>query len=462
MKKFDFNEEQLIIKPYKDEASIYVRLQKGLYQRIRRYSGIVLMLLFVLIPWIPYQGEQAILLDVGAQKFQFFSVTLFPQDFTVLAAIFMAGAFALFFFTTWLGRVWCGFMCPQTIWMFMYVWVEQKVEGTRNQRIRRDKAPTDADKVKKKALKHSIWLLMSFLTATTFMTYFVPAKDLYVDLFMGEWSLLIWLWVAFFALCTYGNAGWLREKMCIYMCPYSRFQSAMFDEDTLIIAYDKKRGESRGRRKRKQDPKELGLGDCVDCNLCVEVCPAGIDIRNGLQYECISCGACIDACNQTMSTFNYPQGLIRFTSENSLNGKVTKMFRPKIIGYLVLLSAMFALMAWYLAARVPLEVNILRDRNTLYRENAQGDIENSYRLKIVNKTQVYQSYQMTVTGIDGVKVTLSAPLEAEGEEIVIVPFTLTVPYEAIDERMADLSLSVRASSNEDIVINKTTSFYSGK
>ena len=360
--KFDIKEEQMIIKPYKTDDGIYVRLQKGLLNNIRKYTGSFLILLFILIPFIPYQGKQAILLDVAEQQFRIFSITFFPQDLTVLAALFMVGAFALFFFTTWLGRVWCGFMCPQTIWMFMYVWVEEKIEGNRNQRIRADKQPLTKDKFKKKAAKHTIWLLMSFITATTFMSYFIPVKTLYTELFTLEWSALVSFWVGFFTLCTYGNAGWLREKMCVYMCPYSRFQSAMFDKNTLLVAYDKVRGESRGRRKRNADHKAEGLGDCVDCNLCVEVCPSGIDIRNGLQYECISCGACIDACNQTMERFNYPQGLISFTSENALAGNHVSVFRPKILAYGALTMVMFVLMGFFIATRSPIEASILRDQ----------------------------------------------------------------------------------------------------
>lgn len=251
--KFDIKEEDMIIKPYKTDGPIYVREQKGYFQKIRRVMSWILMLSFILIPFIQYNGQQAVLLDVAQQQFRIFGLTYWPQDFMLLACLFMGAAFALFFITVWLGRVWCGYMCPQTIWTLAFIWVEHKIEGTRNQRIKLDKSPWSANKLGKKVVKHSFWLILSLLTATTFMSYFISATELYREMFAFEWSNITGGWVFLFALCTYGNAGWLREKMCIYMCPYSRFQAVMFDKDTYIVAYDKTRGENRGRRKRKED-----------------------------------------------------------------------------------------------------------------------------------------------------------------------------------------------------------------
>ncbi|GHF78362.1 cytochrome c oxidase accessory protein CcoG [Thalassotalea marina] len=458
--KFDVQSENLIIKPYKNEKATYVREQKGRFQRMRRNAGWFLMLLFVLIPWIPYHGRQAVLLDFGAQQFHIFSITFFPQDLTALAALFMVGAFALFFITTWLGRIWCGFLCPQTVWMFMYIWVEEKVEGSRNQRIKLDNSPMSWNKFKKKATKHSIWLFMSLLTSLTFMSYFIPAKSLYVDLFSLEWSSIVTFWVALFAMCTYGNAGFLREKMCIYMCPYSRFQSAMFDKNTMLIAYDADRGESRGRRKRNDDPKALSLGDCVDCNLCVEVCPAGIDIRNGLQYECISCAACVDACDQTMERFNYNKGLISFTSENALAGNKVSVFRPKILAYASITTVMVCLMAFFVATRVPIEANILRDRTVLYRTNFDGSVENSYQLKLTNKQQFADEYTIRVAGMENASLNLTKPIAAGAHEMVVVPFTITVPEEAISKKISELELIIE-NKNQEVSVHKPTRFYSG-
>lgn len=458
---FNVKEEDMIIKPYKKDEGVYVRLQKGLYANIRKYTSAILMLLFILIPWITYNGQQAILLDFSTQQFRIFSITFFPQDLTVLAALFMVGAFALFFFTTWLGRVWCGFLCPQTVWMFLYIWVEEKIEGNRNQRIKSDKQPMTGEKFRKKAFKHSAWILISFLTAVTFMSYFIPVKALYTDLFTLSWSGIVYFWVGLFTLCTYGNAGWLREKMCVYMCPYSRFQSAMFDKNTLIIAYDKLRGENRGRRKRKDDPKALGLGDCVDCNLCVDVCPAGIDIRNGLQYECISCGACIDACNQTMSQFNYPQGLISFTSENALSGKKEPLLRPKILAYGTFTLAMFVLMGVFVAIRSPIEASVLRDRNVLYRTTYDGHIENSYQLKLTNKMQHIETFKLSIEGDEGINLSLEAPLTADSHEMLVVPFTLTAPPELMPKGVSSLNLTITSLGDGEVSLTKKIKFYAG-
>jgi len=459
--KFDIKEEDLIIKPYKSESSIYVRLQQGVYQNIRKYTGALLMLVFILLPWITFNGQQAILLDIANQQFRLFSVTFFPQDLTVLAALFLVGAFALFFITTWLGRVWCGFLCPQTVWMFLYVWIEEKVEGTRNQRIRLDNSPLSLNKVTKKLLKHSAWLIVSLFTAITFMSYFIPVKALYSDMLTFEWTGLVSFWIALFTLCTYGNAGWLREKMCIYMCPYSRFQSAMFDQNTLLIAYDAERGESRGIRKRKDDHKALNLGDCVDCNLCVQVCPAGIDIRNGLQYECISCGACIDACDQTMEQFNYPKGLISFTSENALIGKKAATFRPKIVAYGTLTLIMFILMGFFIASRAPIEASILRDRNVLYRTNFDGSIENSYQLKLTNKLQFEEAFNLQVVGLEHAVLSINEPINTKGHEMVTIPFTLTLSEAYIDQKISSFELVISSVEDKDISVSKTVRFYSG-
>jgi len=457
---FDVKQENLIIKPYKTDNTVYVRQQKGKFQQIRRYTGMLFILLFVLLPWLNFNGHQAILLDVASQQFHIFGVTLFPQDFTVLAWLLIVGAFLLFFITTWLGRIWCGYLCPQTVWVFIYIWVEEKIEGSRNQRIRLDKAELSADKVRKKALKHAIWLLISFFTATTFMSYFIQVEVLYGELVRLQWSGLVSFWVGLFTLCTYGNAGWLREKMCIYMCPYARFQSAMFDKDTLLVAYDKGRGENRGRRKRKEDYQAKGLGDCVDCNLCVEVCPAGIDIRNGLQYECINCGACADACDQTMAKFNYPKGLISYTSENALAGSKAHVLRPKILGYGAISAIALCLMVFTMSVRVPLEVSVLRDRNVLYRVNYLDEVENSYRLNVTNKSQQERSYQISVQGITGIKNSVKDTVSVQAGEMLTIPMTLTSAREHLSEKVTDLQLVITALDDREVSLVKETRFYS--
>ncbi|WP_217874401.1 cytochrome c oxidase accessory protein CcoG [Pseudoalteromonas shioyasakiensis] len=457
--KFDIKEQDLIIKPYNQEGPIYIREQKGYFQRIRRYLGWVLMLTFIAIPWIPYDGRQAVLLDVASQKFTLFGLTLLPQDFMILAMLFMTGAFALFFVTNWLGRVWCGYTCPQTIWMLMFTWVEHKVEGNRNQRIKLDKADWSVSKWQKKITKHAAWLVISLLTSMSFMAYFIPAKSLYMSLFTLEMSGIVSFWVFLFAFCTYGNAGFLREKMCTVACPYSRFQSVMFDKDTLVVTYDQARGESRGARKRKADPKELGLGDCVDCNLCVEVCPAGIDIRNGLQYECINCGLCIDACDSTMEKFNYQKGLIKYASEKQMEGKTTNPFRLKLLGYGGLTALFVVGMVVWMAMRTPIEASVIRDRNALYRVNFEGLVENPYTLSIINKTQHSLSYSIGISGIEEASLQVPETITVEAGQMKRVPVTVVADGYDLKSKVTPISFHIQALEAADIAITKETKFY---
>ncbi|QYJ86891.1 cytochrome c oxidase accessory protein CcoG [Shewanella mesophila] len=373
-----------------EKGKIHIKEQKGHFQRLRTGINTLLIICFFLVPLIQYQGKQAILFDVENQQFSFFGTTLWPQDFTLMAWVFIIAAFLLFFITVFWGRVWCGYLCPQTSWSFMFVWIEKQIEGNSNKRYALDKAPWTLNKLTKRTSKHLLWGVMALMTGCGFIAYFVPATSLYRDILSFNASFWITTWVWFFALCTYLNAGFMRELMCLHCCPYSRFQSAMFDSNTLTVTYDTNRGESRGPRKRKQATE---LGDCVDCNLCVDVCPTGIDIRNGLQYECINCGACVDACNQTMDKFGYPRNLISYTSENELKGKPAERLNSwKFIGYGTAVLIMLSVFAVDVYNKDDIQLNVIRDRQSLYREVDDNKIENSYTLKIRNKTQQDQQY----------------------------------------------------------------------
>ncbi|RKF22209.1 cytochrome c oxidase accessory protein CcoG [Alginatibacterium sediminis] len=384
---------------YNPNEQIYVRAQFGLFQKLRKVMGWVLIVGFFLVPFINWDGRQAILFDIAGQKYHIFGLTLWPQDLLLLAWIFIIAAFALFFITTFLGRVWCGYSCPQTVWTFIFIWFEEKIEGTANQRRKLDQSPWSAKKLSKKAAKHSAWVAISVLTALSFVAYFVPVRSLFFDFFSGSSSVALYMTVAFFTVATYANAGWMRTIVCTHMCPYARFQSAMFDKDTFIVGYDSKRGESRGPRKRKDDPKALGLGDCVDCDLCVQVCPAGIDIRDGLQYECINCGACIDACDMTMERMNYEKGLIRYTTEHNLAGEKTDVVRPKLIGYGIVLIVMLVAFVMTIINVNPMQIDVLRDRQALYTETNEGLIENTFTLKLINKSDYPREMRLSVTGL---------------------------------------------------------------
>lgn len=445
---------------YPPNDRIYVRDVKGRVETTRRLLGFALMAAFLILPWLTYQGEQAILLNILDQRFRIFGLTLWPQDLTILAWIFMVSAFALFLVTTLWGRVWCGFTCPQTTWTFIFMWFERKTEGTRHQRMKLDQRPMDADKLVRKTLKHLAWLLVALLTAMTFVGYFTDIRQLFAEFFVLEASAWATGLVLFFTFATYGNAGWMREIMCTHICPYARFQSAMFDKDTFIVAYDEKRGEPRGPRGRKQDPQDLGLGDCIDCNLCVQVCPTGIDIRNGLQYECINCGACVDACDNVMEKMRYPKKLISFTTERRLEGGKTKVWRLKSLGYGGALLALTALLVLDILFRVPLELDVVRDRNTLYRENQQGFVENVYQLRIINKSQQTDVFTISASGIEDLDYMGPQQVTIEGGEVHTVPVTVAIDPYFLDASLIEIQFTVSSQTDERVQRTTQSNFLS--
>ena len=440
--------------------SIYVRSVEGVWTRLRRKMGWVAISLFLLLPWLPWGDRQAIWFNLGEQKFHILGLIIWPQDFTLLAAVLMIAAFGLFFVTTYLGRVWCGYTCPQTVWTFIFIWFEEKLEGARNKRIKLDQMPWDFNKIWRKTAKHGIWMLISLLTAMTFVSYFVPSYSLYTNFFTLNASGSVYFWVIFFTLATYGNAGWMREIMCIHMCPYARFQAAMFDKNTYIVGYDASRGEARGPRSKKSIPKELGLGDCIDCDLCVQVCPTGIDIRNGLQYECINCGACIDACDQTMTRMGYPLGLISYTTENKLESKPQKVLRPKLIGYGITLLVMVSLLTYAIATVSPLRIDVIRDRNQLYRENNDGLIENTFTLKILNKTEQAKDYLLSLNGLTDYQWMGPTNVTIKGGEVLTLPISVAVDPVYLSRAMIDVELQVTAINDETITATQESRFFS--
>jgi cytochrome c oxidase accessory protein FixG len=448
---------------YTPRSHIYVRKVEGMLETLRRFFGLFFLGLFVILPWLQFDGHQAILLDIGAQRFNIFGLTLWPQDLTLLAWIFIVAAFALFFVTTFAGRVWCGFMCPQTTWTFIFIWFEEQIEGSRNKRIKLDERTMDFDKFWRKTLKHTSWIGVALLTALIFVGYFTPIEVLFVEFFTGEAPFWAAFSVIFFTFCTYGNAGWMREIMCTHICPYARFQSAMFDKDTFTVAYNPSRGEKRGPRGRKMTPEQRldkGLGDCIDCNLCVQVCPTGIDIRNGLQYECINCGACVDACNGVMDKMNYEKGLISFTSEHQLAGGKTEIFRPKLIGYAVVLTVMVGLLALEIATRIPLEVDIIRDRGALYRETNDGLIENVYTLKILNKSQLKTLYHVSIEGLPGHRYSGEDLVTVEGGEAFSLPISVAIDESSLEESITSIKIHVtgRDTKGESVEVEEPTKF----
>ncbi|CAA0087868.1 Uncharacterised protein [Halioglobus japonicus] len=402
---------------YQHREKIYTRKIEGFFQRIRLFSGWPLLVGYLLLPWLYWDGRQAVLFDLPERKFDILGLTFWPQDFPMLAFLLIIAAFGLFAVTTLAGRIWCGYTCPQTVWTSIFMWIEQKTEGSRNQRVKLDQAPWSLEKFIRKTAKHTGWLIVAFATGFTFVAYFYPVRELLsslVNLDIDSWPPY---WIVFFTLATYINAGWMREQVCKYMCPYARFQSVMFDQDTLIVSYDESRGEPRGSRKRDADPAALGLGDCVDCELCVQVCPTGIDIRHGLQYECIGCALCVDACDSVMDKMSYPRGLIRYTSERELEGGHTHWLRPRIIGYAMVLFLMVGVFSYAMFTRVPLELTAIRDRNQLFVATDTNAIDNIYTLQLVNMDREMHEFKISLSGLEGATLIGDTMYTLNGGEV---------------------------------------------
>ena len=395
---------------YEAHKKIYPRSVTGFFSNWRWATVFLTQIVFYGLPWLEWGQRQAVLFDLGARRFYIFGLVLYPQDFIYLTGILVISAFSLFLFTAVAGRLWCGYACPQTVYTEIFLWLEKKTEGDRSARMRRDAGPWTLDKLWRKTSKHVLWLAVALWTGFTFVGYFTPIHELgreFIQLDMGSWEIF---WTFFYGFATYGNAGFMREQVCKHMCPYARFQSAMFDKDTLIVTYDAERGEPRGARSKKADLSTLNLGACVDCSLCVQVCPTGIDIRKGLQYECIGCGACADVCDTVMAKVGYARGLVKYSTENAVNQQWTRaqtlrhVLRPRVLIYIAILGTVVTAMAVSLAMRIPFKVDVVRDRGALARIAEGGRIENVFRLQIMNATEATQRFHISVEGMPGLSV----------------------------------------------------------
>jgi len=435
---------------YEKREKIYTRKIEGFFQRIRLFTGWPLLIGYFLLPWLQWGGRPAVLFDLPARKFHVLSMTFWPQDFPLLAWLMIIAAFALFTVTVFAGRIWCGYSCPQTVWTSIFMWMEQRAEGSRNQRMKLDQQPWSLEKALRKFSKHAMWMGFSFLTGLTFIGYFYPIRELVFDLIALDANLWAVSWTVFFTLATYINAGWMREQICIYVCPYARFQSVMFDRDTLIVSYDKARGEPRGARKRDADYRAQGLGDCISCQLCVQVCPTGIDIREGLQYECIGCALCIDACDSVMDKMNYERGLIRYTSERELEGEKTHWLRPRLFGYLAAILIMSAAFSWRIYSRVPLEVTVIRERTQLYVQNADGDIENIYTLQILNMDEEMHSYALRIEGLEDGRIIGTNEVTLDSGEVRSVPLRVAAPADNFTRPSTGFTFVVSSDDGSDL------------
>lgn len=389
---------------------VYPKRTWGRYRKLKWVAMIVCLGIYYLAPFLrwdrgPNAPDQAILIDMANRRGYFFFIEIWPQEVYYLTGILIFAAIGLFFITSLFGRAWCGYLCFQTVWTDLFVWVERIVQGDRNARKKLDESPLSLEKIWKKGLTHAIWLLIGLCTGGAWVFYFNDAPTLVENLLHFDISWGVGGWILALTFTTYLMAGFAREQVCTYMCPYARFQSAMFDKDTLIIGYDKDRGEPRGKHKQG-DPWD-GRGHCVDCSLCVQVCPMGIDIRNGLQMECIACGLCVDACNGVMEKVGLPKGLIRYDSTHNLElekeHKPTKFlfWRPRTIYYMAILTVVGSLMMYGLLTRAPLELHVLQNRNPLFVKLSDGSIRNGYTIKILNKTHEDRRYTLTLEGMEG-------------------------------------------------------------
>lgn len=421
---------------YEARKRIHPRAISGVFATWRWIFVWGTQLAFYGLCWVPWNGRQAVLFNLVERKFYLFGLVFWPQDVFWLTVLLIISAYALFLFTAVAGRLWCGYACPQTVYTSIFLWIEKLIEGERNARIKLDGAALDATKVAKRSIKFGLWAAFALWTGFTFVGYFTPIKTLsssFASFSLGAWE---WFWFLFYAGFTYLFAGHLREQVCLYMCPYARFQGVMFDPDTLVITYDAERGEPRASRKKGDDYRASGKGDCVDCDLCVAVCPTGIDIRNGLQYECIGCAACIDACDQVMEKMDYPKGLIRYSTEHAIaehwgwKDILAHIVRPRVVIYSAILGAIVIAFAWGLATKASLRVDVIRDRGTLAREVEDGLVENVFRLQVMNVSERAHRYAISVTGLEKLDLVGERVLEVGPAETKSFVVSARVPPES--------------------------------
>ena len=450
---------------YEIRKKIYPRAVHGVFVRWRWALVFLTQAIFYGLPWLRWNARQAVLFDLAARKFYIFGWVFWPQDVIYLAVLLIVSALSLFLFTAVAGRLWCGYACPQSVYTEIFLWVERKIEGDRAARIRLDASPMSLEKFVHKALKHISWFVIALWTGYTFVGYFTPIGDLGIR--GMTWRLGPWesFWILFYGFATYGNAGFLREQVCKYMCPYARFQSVMFDRDTLVITYDAGRGEPRGPRSRRVNPRERNLGDCVDCSICVQVCPTGIDIRKGLQYECIGCAACIDGCDQVMDKMGYPRGLIRYTTQNALSRGLDRRamwrrtLRPRTMIYAGVLLAIIGVAVGSLAMRNPLKVDVIRDRGALAREAAPGLIENVYRLQLMNTDEKPRRYTISASGLPGLAVIgVEQPLELGPAATRLLPVRLQAPAEG-EPGTHKIEFIIQATDDSEVVRHEPSNFF---
>ena len=454
--------EEEMISLYAAHKKIYPRSVSGTFANWRWIMVWVTQIIFYGLPWIEWGQRQAVLFDLSVRRFYIFGLVLYPQDFIYLTGLMIISALSLFLFTAVAGRLWCGYACPQTVYTEIFLWIENKLEGDRAARMRRDEGPMNVEKFARKAGKQFLWIVFAFWTGFTFVGYFVPMREMAGAFLGGQLAAWEFFWVFFYGFATYGNAGFMREQVCLHMCPYARFQSAMFDKDTLIVTYDTERGEPRGARSKKADLAKLNLGACVDCSLCVQVCPTGIDIRNGLQYQCIGCGACADVCDTVMDKVGYPRGLVKYSTENAMKNHWTSqqtlrhVLRPRILVYTSILVGIVLAIFVSLTMRTPFKVNVVRDRGVMARVVEAGKTENVYRLQVMNATEADQRYKITVNGLPSLTITSEDTVKVESTKAVTVPMRVQANFGAADPGSHVIHFEIESLDSPGKLIEKST------
>ena len=450
---------------YERHKTIYARSVRGVFDNWRWAMVFLTQALFYGLCWIDWGGRQAVLFHLVERKFYVFGMVFWPQDAIYLAVLLVISAYALFLATAIGGRLFCGYACPQTVYTEILMWIERKVEGDRPARMKLDAQPMNARKFRLKFTKHLLWLAVALWTGFTFVGYFSPIRELgdsLITFSLGPWETF---WMLFYSGFLYLMAGFMREQVCKYMCPYARFQGVMFDPDTLIITYDTERGEPRGARKKGADAKGRPLGDCVDCGICVQVCPTGIDIRNGLQYECIACAACIDACDAVMDKVGSPRGLVRYSTENAMakhyagRDILAHLLRPRTLLYSSVLLIIVAATAWSLSTRILLRVDFLRDRSTLYREADDGRIENVFMMHVMNSDEVTHRYSIAASGVDGIEIASERVVEVPAMSNKNFLVVASVEDGVVPKGSNKILFEIRALSDDSVAVKEKTTFY---
>ena len=413
---------------YVGRVRVYPKRVRGLFRRMKWVALVLLLAIYYSVPWLrwdrgPNAPDQAVLIDLPNRRAYFFWIEIWPQEVYYLMALMLLAALGLFLVSSLVGRVWCGYACPQTVWTDLFLWVERLVEGDRNARIKLDASPLSAGKIARKSAKHGIWILIAALTGGAWVMYFNDAPTVVERILTGEATLKVYFFFGLLTATTYMLAGWAREQVCTYMCPWPRFQAAMLDEDSYVVTYRTWRGEPRGKHK-KGDSWD-GRGDCVDCNQCVAVCPTGVDIREGLQLECIGCGLCVDACNGVMEKIGRPRGLIAYDTARHQRARAEgtalayHLIRPRTVVYVVLLVVIALAMAWRLATRSTLDLNVLHERSPLFVMLSDGGIRNGYTIKVINKSRGERTLTLTLEGIEGAAMRVVGQEDADSDHVTL-------------------------------------------